>query len=437
MTRTMRNAARTAGIPIAAAAAFLLAASAGPVAADVDLHGFVEGAWGVRVTDDPAFDGVQDYTLSETRAQLRVSATGDAGEVFIRTDVLQDHVVSDGTDVLLREGFLRFTTAKDHLDVKAGRQALTWGTGDLVFINDLFPKDWESFFSGREDQYLKAPADALRLGVFGLPFDVDLVLTPEFTPDRLPAPGERLSFYLPPVPPDQLLAPALPAERFRNGEAALRLSRYVGSATVSLYGYRGFYKTPIGVRLVSSGDGGTLAPLPYHPRLSVGGASARGALAGGVAWLEGGYYDSRESDGLDPQAWVPNSSLRYLAGWERQWLPDLNITVQYYAERMLDRDSHRADLAGLPILPGQDPVHELWTLRLEKLLHYQLLRISAFGFLSPTSRDGHGRFLTSYKLSDEVEVAVGANVFFGDDDFTMFGQFENNDSVFGRLRYGF
>jgi hypothetical protein len=104
---------------------------------------------------------------------------------------------------------------------------------------------------------------------------------------------------------------------------------------------------------------------------------------------------------------------------------------------MLDRDSYRAEVAGFAVLPGQDPVHELWTLRLERLLHYQLLRVSAFGFHSPTSHDGHARFLTSYKLSDEVEVAVGANVFFGDDDFTMFGQFENNDSVFGRLRYGF
>ena len=59
MKRTMRTAARTAGVPIAATAALLIGASAGPAAADVDLHGFVEGAWGVRVTDDPVFDGVQ------------------------------------------------------------------------------------------------------------------------------------------------------------------------------------------------------------------------------------------------------------------------------------------------------------------------------------------------------------------------------------------
>ncbi|HMB69671.1 MAG TPA: hypothetical protein VKU85_10170 [bacterium] len=375
------------------------------------------------------FEDSQDYTLSETRAQIRLSAYGDAGEVFVRTDVLQDHVVDGDTEVILREGFFRFTTAKDHLDVKAGRQALTWGTGDLVFVNDLFPKDWESFFAGREDQYLKAPADALRLGIFGLPFDVDVVLTPKFTPDRLPAPGERLSFYLPPMTG----APDRPEETLENGEVALRLSRYVGNTTVSLYGYRGFFKTPLGLGPAGAGSPPGVSFAPYHPELSVGGASVRGALLGGVAWAEAGYYDSREDgDGTDPL--VENSSLRYLGGWEKQWLPDLNVTVQYYGEKMMD---HGEYVAALPAgAPKEDELRHLWTFRVEKLLHYQLLRLSAFTFWSPTDEDGHSRFLTSYKLSDEVEVAVGANLFFGEDP-TMFGQFDRNDSVFGRLRYSF
>ena len=49
-----------------------------------------------------------------------------------------------------------------NLDVKLGRQVLTWGTGDLLFLNDLFPKDWVSFFAGRDDEYLKAPSNTLR-----------------------------------------------------------------------------------------------------------------------------------------------------------------------------------------------------------------------------------------------------------------------------------
>ncbi len=65
----------------------------------------------------------------------------------------------------LREASLVFSPSAD-TDVKVGRQILTWGTGDLVFINDLFPKDWVSFFIGRDVEYLKAPSDALKVSAF-------------------------------------------------------------------------------------------------------------------------------------------------------------------------------------------------------------------------------------------------------------------------------
>ena len=84
--------------------------------------------------------------------------------------------------------------ASDWLDVRAGRQVLTWGTGDLLFLNDLFPKDFVSFFVGRDDEYLKAPANALRLTFYSSLVNLDLVATPVFEPDRSIT-GERLSFF--------------------------------------------------------------------------------------------------------------------------------------------------------------------------------------------------------------------------------------------------
>lgn len=405
---------------------------AAPAAAQVDLHGFVEGAIGVRTARSPVHHGAQDYTLKESRGQLRLNALGDAGEAFVRLDLLQDRTAGDATDVELREGYLKFTTLGSHLDVKAGRQALTWGTGDLIFVNDLFPKDWESFFAGREDQYLKAPSDVVRLGIFGAPFDVDLVLSPTFTPDRLPGPGGRFSLPSPP-PGADFLPPATPGGEITDGEAALRLSRYLGDLTVSLYGYLGYFPTPQGVRTDLLPGGGTTDRY-YHPELAVWGASVRGAAAGGVAWLEGGYYDSQEDrDGDDPR--VPNSSLRYLAGWERQLATEFNATFQYYGEWMRRHDAARAALGGAD--PG-DELRHLATLRLEKMLRYQTVRLSLFGFVSPSDEDAHLRGLVSYKVSDAVEVALGANVFEASDDATgMFTPFDADDNVFTRLRYSF
>ena len=50
--------------------------------------------------------------------------------------------------------------------------------GDLLFINDLFPKDWVSFFVGRDDEYLKAPSDSLKASFFNELFNLDFVYTP-------------------------------------------------------------------------------------------------------------------------------------------------------------------------------------------------------------------------------------------------------------------
>jgi hypothetical protein len=403
-------------LPLAAA----LVVPPGGAAADVELHGFVETAAGMRTAESNVIDD-SDYTLRESRAQIRLNSYGDGTEAFVRLDVFQDQVTTDTPELELREAFLRFTTAGGHLDVKGGRQALTWGTGDLLFINDLFPKDWESFFAGREDQYLKAPSDALRLGLYGLPFAVDAVVTPEFTPDRLPAPAER--FSIPVMGPPPIARPTV-AE---NAETALRLSRTVGSFDTALYGYRGFFKTPLGVRT----DPMAVGLVPFYPELSVYGASVRGSALGGVAWVEGGYYDSRQDrDGNTPT--IPNSSTRGMVGFERQLAEDFNATVQWYGEWMMKHaEAEAAD-------PGTgDELRQMLTLRLEKWVRYQTIRLSFFGFWSPTDEDYHLRPFVSYRVSDEVELGLGANVFEGDNPMTTFAAFDRDDNVYARLRYGF
>ena len=62
------------------------------------------------------------------------------------------------------------------------------------------------------------------------------------------------------------------------------------------------------------------------PRLAVLGASARGALAGGVSSVELGYYDSKDDrSGSDP--FVRNSELRLLVGYEREVAREARVPV--------------------------------------------------------------------------------------------------------------
>ncbi|MGB5579614.1 MAG: hypothetical protein WBM68_03530, partial [Woeseia sp.] len=154
--------------------------------------GFFEGAFGTRIDSDPLVN--RRNTLGELRARVEREWQPGKTTISLKGDAAYDAVLSE-LDLELRELTASFTIA-DSVDVKAGRQVLTWGTGDLVFLNDLFPKDFESFFAGRDDEYLKAPGNAVRITRYGDSVNVDFAWSPVFDSDVY-LDGERFSFFSP------------------------------------------------------------------------------------------------------------------------------------------------------------------------------------------------------------------------------------------------
>ena len=398
-----------------------------PVAAEVSIDGFLQTLYGGRL--DESNPTATEQTASETRLQLRVEDYGDVAEFFGRIDFVYDGADSSDYDWELREGYLKFRLGS-RLDFKVGRQILTWGTGDLIFINDVFAKDYRSFFVGRDDQYLKAPQNAIRTEFYSGLGSLSLVWTPRFEPNRLPT-GRRLSYFNGQsiVGEGYYFDPTTPAPKFENGEVAMRLSRQVGSYNSSLYFYKGFYKNPMGVLIVDS------SIVPVYPRLNVYGASVRGPMAGGIVWVEGGYYDSRQDRyGDDPM--MPNSSVTGLVGFERQVASNLTINGLWQADKMLDHNTYEKQQTAMNAFV-RDELRHLVTSRVTKLLYDELLALSLFVFYSPSDEDGHLRASADYQYSDELNLAVGANIFDGNCAATEFGQFAKNDNVYMKLTYGF
>jgi hypothetical protein len=396
-----------------------------------DLHGFVDGRYGIRTQSDP---NKGDKTLEELRLQLSRVWYQDLFTATMRSDFLYDGVANshDRIDletgegpIDLREANIQFTPV-DWADVKVGRQILTWGTGDLLFINDLFSKDWKSFFAGRDEEYLKAPSDALFMSFFPSFASIDVAYMPRFDADRF-IDGERFSYWggagltgadLPTDKPDRW---------FTDDEIAVRVYRSFQGLELAAYGYDGFWKTPQGFDPASGNY--------TFPKLTVYGASARGPLGGGIARLEGGYYDSRDDrDGSDP--WVPNSQVRLLAGYEHEIVKDLTGSVQYYIEHMMNYDDYLNSDAGLPGT-GSDENRHVLTLRLTQMLMNQNLVLSLFTYWSPTDQDGLIRPKASYKLTDNWKLEVNGNFFVGNHDHTFFGQFADNNNVVFAARYSF
>ena len=77
------------------------------------------------------------------------------------------------------------------------------------------------------------------------------------------------------------------------------------------------------------------------------------------------------------------------------------------------------------------------TLRLTQLLVMDKLELSLFTFFSPDELDTYIRPRITYKIIDPLAVVVGANLMFGRDDYTFFGQLKENTNVYVRLRYTF
>jgi len=206
-----------------------------------DLTGFGEMRIGLRLQDDPT---QKQVSIGEGRLHLEVVKSWQGVTANLATDFLYDPVLDrHRIDLESGEGWFDLREANlvfrptDFSDVKIGRQILTWGTGDLIFINDLFPKDWNSFFIGRDEEYLKAPSDALKVALYHEFVNLDIVYIPLFDSDRY-IDGRRISYFNGNV--NAVVGrnmPVLVDERnqwFKEDEIALRLHRLIGAYETAL-----------------------------------------------------------------------------------------------------------------------------------------------------------------------------------------------------------
>ncbi len=389
------------------------------------IHGFWETRLGVRT--QPDYAQPDDASIAETRLQLEFEKSIGKATLDFAGDFYLDAVLEEA-EFDLRRLKVSASISKS-IDLSLGRQVLTWGTGDLLFINDLFPKDWQSFFIGRDVEYLKAPSNAVRIGWFHKVLNIDFAYTPKFASDRF-INGERISYWAPSLDMHggywNQVNTSRPDDYFDDDEFALRLYRNIGSYEVALYGYSGYWKSPAGE------DPGTTEAT--FPKLRVYGASLRGKVGKGIGNIEAGYYDSYQDRG-DDDPFVGNSEFRMLAGYEQELAKEFTGAVQYYLEHIVDYDQYKSTLS--EGTPRRDRDRHVVTLRLTKLMMNQNMTLSLFTYFSPSDGDAFLRPKVTYKAGDHWTFESGANIFSGESDTTFFGQFENNTNVYASARYSF
>ncbi|MDN3651822.1 hypothetical protein QWY77_03455 [Thalassotalea ponticola] len=391
------------------------------------ISGFTELAYGAFI-DDHVTDNAQ--SISELRVRLDAAYSTDALTVNAKIDALADMLLNDN-DYDVRELNIGFSPTAQ-TDVIAGRQVITWGTGDYLFLNDLFAKDWQSFFAGRDDAYLKAPNDALRVLHYAKSFTLDVVYAPEFHADNYIR-GERFSFYSPVeqavVAPSEFNVLDSDSEQY-----AMRLAATQNGIEYALYGYKGVWTTPMGSSVEPP-----FAGYSYFPSLNSYGASMRRPAFGGLFNTEVAVYNSLDdSQGDNP--FVANDQIRFLLGYEREVIANTTASVQFYLEHTQDYQALKQAHNQTPMLastPLIDQNRQVLTLRLTSRAMQQALTTTLFVFYSPTDQDAYIKPSISYRVNDNWQLATGANVFVGEQQVTFFGQHKANSNIWLRARYNF
>ncbi len=392
---------------------------------DLAFRGFALAGYTARLGDERP-SGADDLIVAEERVRLELSAEAAAMDVAARMQLDAAHDwLDDRVRLRVREAYVDYRAGR--FDVRLGRQTLSWGVGDFVFINDVFPKDYGAFFAGQPIEYLKVPVDALRTTYSAPAFALDLVAMPRFTGDALPR-RDRYDYAFDPFA-DVSREVIRPHRTPANTEAAMRLYGSVLSTDVALYAFRGYFHAP------SFTPDDPLNPTLLagtYPPLSVYGASLQRNMFGGVLALEAGYYDSREQRSTNPL--LPGSFTKALVGFQRELRTDFTVGVQYVGQ-WLHRDG---DVLSLPAAsPRIERFQQTATLRLTKLLRHQALRLSLFALCGLTERDRYVIPEIEYKVSDRFSIVAGANLFHGRSPYTTFGVFRGNDNVYSWMRLTF
>lgn len=391
-------------------------------AGNISIHGFLQGNYAINIDSSNPDGG--DFKWAEERIQLRLDTAKEPFSLYIKTDAFFDHI-DEEADIELREGYIDYRAVS--WDLRLGRQVITWGLGDLIFINDIFPKDYEAFFSGMPMEYLKKGSDSIKIGIYPTLASFEFVAIPFFEPNNFP---DSKRFYMyDPMPDITNRKEKEPTTTFENTEIALRVYRDIAGFDASIYFYRGFYRQP----WMAPDNTFTKLTL-FYPELSVYGASLQGRSLDGVISLEGGFYDSRQDrNGTDPM--VPNQSTRFLIGYQRQMWEDFTLGLQYYGEYMHDYSEYEKNLP--TGFPKEEKLHDFITIRLTQFLMHQNLRLSFFSFYSPSDKDYMLNPEVKYNFSDHIWAAVGANIFGGGREWSQFGSLDRNDNLYMQVRYEF
>lgn len=391
------------------------------VAQTPDIHGYVRNYTGILI------DQNGDFSIVQNTLDLKIEKSGF--DYAFKANPFVYHYANTGElDFGLREAYIDLYFNK--MDFRLGKQQIIWGKADGVFITDVVsPKDLREF--------LLPDFDEIRQGITAAKVDYyqgnntfELVWVPVFVPTHFP---EYSSIWFPGSYPRNMgfdRSQEKVKAGLENSELFFKFSRLSQSIDVELMaGYMWDDDPAMHLRPWSDPVNPTdsIVATSIHHRLPLFGGSLSTQVKGVVLRSEAALYLDKRfptenlvvEDGL-----LKKNYIHYLAGADFI-LGGVNFSMQFIQEAILNYDD----------LLEQDEFTNMMTLLVYDDFVNDKLRLELFAYIGLNDEDALIRPKAVYDIYDGLKLEAGANIFTGDKG--MFGQFNENDMVYFKLRYDF
>jgi len=320
----------------------------------------------------------------------------------------------------------------DKMDLRIGQQQIIWGKADGMFITDIVsPKNLSEF--------LLPDFDEIRIGVTSLKADYyignltfEAVWIPAFSPTIIPD-ENSLWFSMPtfPVQPTFDFSQKAIESNLKNSELFTKFAGITSFVDFEIMVGYAWDDDPT-LHIQKTIDPETMQPssitvTPRHHRLTIGGGSFSTTLGPFVLRGESAYYAGKYFQTTAPGATdgvTDKDYLHYLLGLDFT-IGEIRISSQFVQQVIADYDKHLVN----------SEFENTATLLLSRTFFRETLKLELFSYIGLDNKDALIRPKISYDLTDGFQVQAGANLFNGSDG--RFGQYDDNDMLYFKIKYSF
>lgn len=316
---------------------------------------------------------------------------------------------------------------------RVGKQQIVWGQADGIKLLDVVnPQSYREFI-------LEEYEDS-RIPLWSVNYEVDisddaslqLLWIPDLTFNELAEPDKTFAFTAPEIIPRastdlgvRVLSTDKPDNGLSDGEWGVKYSLFAGGWDLTLNYLYHYQDNPV---LYQTLVGATPADLsvevtPTYERNHLVGGTASNAIGDFTVRSEIGYNSDtyHVASDLNTHGIQQSDELAFVFGLDYQGLSDVMLSAQWFQSHLLDYDrsmERRQTKNSVTFLYRHNFLNETWEL--------EVLNIHAI-----ESDDGVVQAKLSHMLESNLELWLGSDVFYGNNE-GVFGQFDHNDRwVFG------